>query len=1015
MSFASSPSQPRRPAPGVRPRRRSPLLITLLVLVALVVLVVVASQLGTEVLWFRQLGFGHVLVTEWSTRFVLFLIGFVVMGGAVYASIALAYRNRPLYAPSTPEQATLDQYREAIEPLRRVVTIGLPILLGLFAGAATSGAWKKVQLALHSQSFGTKDPQFHLDLGFYVFSLPFWRFVVGFCVAVIIVSGLVAIVTHYLYGGIRIGASAGGRLATTRAARVQLSLTAAALLLTMAANYWLDRYSLLTKNGTDFAGAGYTDVNAVLPSKLILAGIAALVAVIFVITAFRGDWRLPVIGLGLMVVAAIAIGGIYPSVVQRFTVNPNEQAKESPYIQRNIDATKTAFGLGDVDDQQYSATTTALKGALKQDSQTTAQIRLLDPQIVSPSFRQLQQNKQYYDFPDTLAVDKYTIDGKSQDTVIAARELNLAGLGVNQRNWTNEHTVYTHGYGIVAAYGNTTTTNGEPAFFERDIPSVGALGAYQPRIYFGQKLPGYSVVGAPKSTSPWELDYPDDSSKGQVNYTYTGDGGPSVGNLAAKVAYAIKFGDEQLLFSERVTSDSQILYDRDPRQRVQKVAPYLTLDGRVYPAVVAGRVVWMVDGYTTSDGYPYSTGTSLDSATADALTQRSSAIAELAPQEVNYIRNSVKATVDAYTGKVTLYAFDEKDPVLKAWQAVFPNTVEPMSKMSGALVSHVRYPEDLFKVQRTLLTRYHVDDASRFFLGQDFWSVPKDPTVQSTAGVTPPVQPPYYLTLQMPDQKTPSFSLTSAFVPGGNTDRQILTGFLAVDADAGDQDGKVASGYGKLRLLELPRNATVPGPGQVQNNFNTNADVSEQVGQFQRSNAQVLQGNLLTLPVGGGLLYVQPMYLKSTGDTSFPLLKKVLVGFGDQVGFADTLDEALDQVFKGDSGTSADDSNKGTGGTGEGTGQSEGSGTSGGSGGKGSTYPSAQARLDAALADANQAIQDGQKSLTAGDFAGYGAAQKRLQTALQEATAASDELDGKAATPTTSPTPTPTATSGSGG
>jgi len=1014
LSFASSPSQPRRPAPGPRARRRSPLLITLLVLVAVVVVVVVASQLGTEVLWFNQLGFGRVLVTEWSTRLVLFVLGFLVMAGGVYASIAVAYRNRPLYAPSTPEQATLDQYREAIEPLRRVVTIGLPILLGLFAGASAAGAWKKVQLALHSQPFGTKDPQFHLDLGFYVFSLPFWRFLVGFGVAVVIVSGLVAIVTHYLYGGIRVGAAAGGRLATTRAARVQLSLTAAALLLLMAANYWLDRYSLLTKNGTDFAGAGYTDVNAVLPSKLILAGIAVLVGVIFIVTAFRGDWRLPVIGVGLMVVAAIAIGGIYPAVVQRFTVNPNEQAKESPYIQRNIDATKTAFGLDDVDDQQYKATTTAQKGALKQDSQTTAQIRLLDPQIVSPSFRQLQQNKQYYDFPDTLAVDKYTIDGKSQDTVIAARELNLAGLGADQQNWTNEHTVYTHGYGVVAAYGNTTTSDGQPAFFERDIPSVGALGAYEPRIYFGQNLPGYSVVGAPKGTQPWELDYPDDSSNGQVNYTYTGDGGPSIGNFAAKVAYAIKFGDEQLLFSDRVTSESQILYDRDPRERVQKVAPYLTLDGRVYPAVVAGRVVWMVDGYTTSNGYPYSTGTALDSATADALTQRSDVIASLAPQEVNYIRNSVKATVDAYTGKVTLYAFDEEDPVLKAWQSIFPNTVEPLSQISGALMSHVRYPEDLFKVQRTLLTRYHVEDASRFFLGQDFWSVPKDPTTTATPGVSQPLQPPYYLTLQMPDQKSPSFSLTSAFVPGGNTDRQILTGFLAVDADAGSQDGKVASGYGKLRLLELPRNATVPGPGQVQNNFNSDPTVSSQITLLKQGNSDVTLGNLLTLPVGGGLLYVQPVYVQSKSGTSFPLLRKVLVGFGEQVGFADTLDEALNQVFKGDSGAPADDSNQGTGGTGQ-SGGTGGTGGDEGSGGSGSADTGAQAELNRALAAANQAIQDGQKKLQAGDFAGYGEAQKKLQQALEDATAASEKLDSAQSTPTASPTSSPTATTGSGG
>jgi hypothetical protein len=984
------------------------------VLVVLVVGFVLLSQVWTEALWYSQLGYINVLWTEWGTRVVLFAIGFLLMAGSVWASITIAYRNRPLYAPSTPEQATLDQYREAIEPLRKVVTWGLPILVGLFAGGAAAGAWKTFQLALHSVSFGTKDPQFGIDLSFYVFTLPMIRFVVGFLIAIVIVSGIVALATHYLYGGLRLGPTAGNGPRTLPAARVQLAVTGALLLLLWGANYWLDRYSLLTSNATSgsskFAGADFTDVNAVLPAKAILAGIAILVAVAFVITAIRGDWRLPGVGVGLMIVAAIAIGGIYPAVVQRFQVNPNEQAKESPYIQRNIDATRTAFGLDDVDDSSYNATTTAKPGALKQDAQTTAQIRLLDPQIVSPSFRQLQQNKQYYNFADTLAVDTYPIKGQQQDTVIAARELDLSGLGADQRNWVNDHTVYTHGYGVVAAYGNTTTSDGRPDFFEGNIPSSGLLGKYQPRIYFGQSLPEYSIVGAPKGTTPWELDYPDDSKNGQVNTTFSGNGGPKISSFPIKLMYAVKMGSEQILFSDRVNKDSQILYDRDPRQRVQKVAPYLTLDGTVYPAVVDGRVKWIVDGYTTSKAYPYATGTSLDQATLDTNTQRSRTIAALAPQKVNYIRNSVKATVDAYDGSVTLYAFDPTDPVLKAWTKVFPNTVEPLSTMSADLMSHVRYPEDLFKVQRTLLASYHVTDASRFFLGQDFWNVPKDPT--TAVGPAQVQQPPYYLTLQMPDQTSPSFSLTSSYVPGGNTDRQILTGFLAVDADAGDKPGVVSKDYGKLRLLELPRNSTVPGPGQVQNDFNSDTNVSTTLNLLKQGNSEVTLGNLLTLPVGGGLLYVQPVYVQSSTGTAFPLLRKVLVAFGDQVGFADTLDGALDQVFGGNSGASAGDAGKPAGEAGTGSGTEAGSGSGGGSGS--GTNASAQQDLDKALSDAHQAITDSQAALGRGDFTAYGQAQTRLKQAVTDATKASDELEGAAGSsggatpsPTSSPTPTP--------
>ena len=968
------------------------------------------AQFWTEVMWFSQAGFSSVIWTEWGMRAALFAVGFLIMAGAVFWSFTAAYRSRPVYAPSTPEQATLDQYREAVEPLRRVVMIAAPILVGFFAGVAASAQWRTVLLAFNGESFGETDPEFGMDLGFFVFTLPVLRFGVGFLISVVVIAGIAGLITHYLYGGLRVGPSAAGGPRTTSAARVQLAVIGAVGLLLIAANYWLDRYSLLTNTGDRFDGASYADVNAVIPAKGILTVVAIFVAVLFIVTAFRGDWRLPAIGVGLMVVSAIAIGGIYPAVVQRFQVNPNAQELESEFIQRNIDATLSAFGIEDVEKEQYDATTEAEEGALREDAETAASIRLLDPQIVSPSFRQLQQNKQYYNFDDSLSVDRYEIDGESRDTVIAVRELNLDGLGQDQRNWVNDHTVYTHGYGVVAAFGEQTGPDGRPAFFEGGIPSEGAISeledGYEPRIYFSPSTQTYSIVGAPEGTEAWELDYQADDQEngGQVNTTFTGDAGPSVGSFGSKLLYALKFGEEQLLFSDRVTSESQILYDRDPQQRVSKVAPWLTLDNKVYPAVVDGRVKWIVDAYTTTDAFPYSSSTPLDEAVADTLTQQAGAPIEL-PEEVNYIRNSVKATVDAYDGSVDLYAWDDEDPILKAWTNVFPTSIKPMEEISGDLMSHLRYPEDLFKVQRTLLSQYHVTDSAEFFSGQDFWNNPADPTSDAA---TAPLQPPYYLTLQMPGQEESAFSLTSTFIPGGNTDREVLTGFLAADADAGSEDGEVAEDYGKLRLLELPRDTTVPGPGQVQNNFDSNPTISEQLNILQIGASTVRRGNQLTLPVGGGLLYVQPVYIQSTGGTQFPLLRKVLVAFGDNIGFADTLDEALDQVFGGDSGIEAGDA-----GTAEDqapitpptaepgadptdeppvepSGEPTDTETEEPGGAAGTT------ELDAALQEAADALEESNTAQREGDWAAYGEAQDRLQQALEDAIAAEQAEGGSA-------------------
>jgi uncharacterized protein len=952
------------------------------------------ANVWTDVLWYQQLGYFEVFLTENLARIIIFLAGFVVMFAAVFFAIRIAYNARPVYAPDSEVRDNLNRYQAQLEPIRRVVMIGLPVLFGLFAGSAAASQWQKVLLFLHQQPFGQNDPQFNLDISFYLMTLPFLGFVTGFLISVVVVAGIAGILTHYLYGSIRLLERG---IFTSRAAQIHLAVTGAAFLLLLGANFWLDRYSTVISNGGRWAGALYTDVNAVIPTKSILAVAAALVAVLFIVAAVIGKWRLPVIGTAMLVITSILAGGVYPWVIQQFQVRPSEQTLENQYIKRNIDMTRAAYGLDKVQEKRYDATTNATTGALAPDAQTTANIRLLDPNLISDAFAQLEQYRPYYQFPSTLNVDRYEVDGKVQDTVIAVRELNENNLATNQQSWLNRHVVYTHGYGVVAAKGNKFTPDGKPEFLQSGIPSTGVLGTdttYQPRIYFGENSPDYSIVGAPDGAPHREQDRPAaKEGDAATQYTFTGNGGPNVGSFFNKILYAIKFQSSDLLLSDGVNAESQILYDRSPKDRVEKVAPYLTVDGNAYPAVVDGRVKWIVDGYTTSPYFPYSQQEQLSDATKDSQTS-AGRVAALPSSSVNYIRNSVKATVDAYDGSVTLYAWDDQDPVLKAWQSIFPSSLKPYSEMSGALMSHVRYPEDLFKVQRELLGRYHVTNADSFFFNNDAWSVPNDPTVKDDVK-----QPPYYMSLQMPDQPKPAFQLTSSFIPQvvNNNARNVLYGFLAADSDAGNQKGVKAESYGQLRLLQIPPDANVPGPGQAQNKFNSDPTVSQALNLLRQGASAVLNGNLLTLPVGGGLLYVQPVYLKSTGETSYPTLQRVLVAFGDKIGFAPTLDEALNQLFGGNSGATAGDAAN--------NGQTPGTPAAPGTTPPAAGGTDARADLKAALEDANGAIKAGQDALAKGDFAAYGDQQKKLAAALQRAV----DADTKLGT-TTTPAPAPSAT-----
>ncbi|WP_269937283.1 UPF0182 family membrane protein [Arthrobacter sp. HY1533] len=996
MTSRPSPS-PSRP---VRPKKRSALLPTIIVVAALVVALLIFSGTYTDFLWFNQLGFTGVFWTEKVAKLLIFLAAFLVMALAVYFSIRAAYKARPVYAPDSAREDNLNRYQLQLEPVRRVVMIGVPVVFGLFAGTAAMAQWDKVMLFLYREPFGSTDPQFGLDISFYTNTLPFLGFVVGMLISATVIAFIAGLLTHYLYGAIRLTERG---IFTSRQAQIHIAIMAGVFLLLLGANFWLGRFATLQDNGGYRAGAMFTDVNAVIPTKAILAAAALIVAILFIVAAFIGKWKLPLIGTGMLVVTAIVAGGIYPWAVQEWQVKPSEGNVELPYIERNINMTRDAYGLSNMEVTPYNATTTAEAGALRQDADTAANIRLLDPNLISSTFAQLEQFRPYYKFPKTLNVDRYTIDGKVQDAVIAVRELNPEGINPNQQSWYNQHLVYTHGYGVVAAYGNKVTADGKPEFMQSGVPSTGVLGtdtSYQPRIYFGQSTTDYSIVGAPEGTDPIELDRPqgssttsgDDDPASEALTTFTGDAGPNLGNWFNRVMYALKFQSTDLLLTNGVNEKSQILYDRTPAERVAKVAPYLTLDGNPYPAIVDGKVKWIVDGYTTSSYYPYSQQQQLQEATTDSLTANGGAGA-LPNTSVNYIRNSVKATVDAYDGSVDLYAWDAEDPILKSWQKVFPTTVKPFTEMSGDLMAHVRYPEDLFKVQRELLGRYHVTNPTNFFKNTLAWSVPDDPTTKAVDK-----QPPYYLSLKMPGKDKTAFSLTTDFIPQEvqNTDsRNILYGFMAANGDAGNVKGVKSPDYGKLQLLELPDATQVPGPGQVQNTFQSNTSVSEQLNVLKLGQSDVINGNLLTLPMGGGMLYVQPVYVKSTGSTSYPTLQKVLVAFGNKIGYADTLNEALDALFGGDSGAAAGDA-----------GVDKGQG-SGGSSTDGSKPPAASSNpaLTKALNDANKALQDGQAALAKGDFAAYGDAQKALEAALKAALAA----EGATATPAPTATPTPSA------
>lgn len=893
------------------PLKRPPRVATIIAAIIAVLLFFGPMLVGvyTDWRWFGAIEYRNVFTTAIIARIVLFIIFGLIAAAVVWAAGYFAWRGRPDSLDLGDLNSPVYQYRKSIEKSMGVFFKVIPAIVGVIAGFIGQANWRTVLLFLNGQEFGEQDAQFHHDLGFYAFTLPVLKMVVSTLSILLILAFLIALFGHYVLGGIRIGNKAAGvRGSISRPARLQLAVTAGLWMVTQVIGYWLERYELLNTQHDLFTGGSYTDIHAYLPAKIILMIIGVFVAVALFMAVVIKDLRIPGLAVVLMLLSSLVIGQAWPLLMERFSVQPNRQAKEEESIARNIEATRYAYGLTDdhVTYEDNWGGDEVSDDKVASDNATINNLRLLDPEILSPTFTQMQQLKNFYGFPETLSMDRYEIDGKKRDFVVAARELDPNELRENQSDWINRHTVYTHGNGFVAAQANKvdevardagSARGGFPIFTVSDLQTQAgeaegegetqdaekSLGIKvdQPRIYYGPVIAGsadgmdYAITG---QTGDNPVEYDTDSS----TYTYDGKGGVGIGNIFDRTMYAAKYRELNFLLSDRVGSESKLLYDRDPRERVEKVAPWLTTDSATYPAVVDGRLKWIVDGYTTLESLPYSQRASLSDATQDTLnpdgtTQR------LVNDKVGYIRNSVKATVDAYDGTVDLYEFDKNDPVLKAWQGVFPDVVKPEAEISDELRQHFRYPEDMFKVQRDLLARYHVDDPNVFFNNDAFWSVPNDPTAEESRQLN---QPPYYVMAADPKTGKPTFQLTTSY---RGLNREFLSAHMAVSSDP--------ENYGDITVRVLPTNTQTQGPKQAQDAMMSSDQVARDRTLWEGTN-DLHNGNLLALPVGGGeILYLEPIYSQRKDQASaFPKLLRVLVSYKGRVGYAPTIGDALEQV-----------------------------------------------------------------------------------------------------------------------
>jgi uncharacterized membrane protein (UPF0182 family) len=970
--------------------RRRWWLVPILVLLLVLVFGARLATFYTDVLWFSSVGFLRVFSTRLLTGLGLAAVGGALVTVLVAANLLLARRLAPPFRIPSPQEEAIERYRELLEPFARTLLLVVAVAVGILSALAVTGEWDTFQLWANATPFGRQDPQFGLDLGFFVFRLPFWSFLNSWLFTVLAFAIVLTALAHYVFGGIR-PQSPGQKISPQ--ATVHLSLLLAALVAVRAWGFWLDRYQLSYSTRGVVHGLSYTDANAQLRALELLTVIAVVCVLLFLVNLRFRNFLLPSAGVGILLVAAIVLSGIYPAVIQRVQVEPQELERERPFIARNLELTRFGYNLvpGEhVSTEPFAASAQIDPAEVADNSATLESIRLWDPAVLGSVYTQLQGLRRYFQFPD-VDVDRYDIDGEQQQVNVAVRELNQAQLPDN--SWQNRHLVYTHGFGYVASDVSAQSEQGQPEFLVRDIPPDGAeeLEIEQPRVYFGEQAPLYSIV----RTDQPELDFLSNEEEAQA-FTYDGRDGVNVAGPLRRLAFAFRYSEPNFVLSSLLNGESRVLLNRAVDERVAAVAPFLQFDSDPYSAVVDGRIKWILDAYTLTDMLPYSQRRDLGALT---LTERTRLVARVNQDgttelvevveripglqgQANYLRNSVKAVVDAYDGTVELYVADPEDPIIRSWQRVFPDAFRPLEDASEDLRAHFRYPEDLFRVQADVYTTYHIPEADAFYTRDDAWSIPRDAAgIQNLPDNTPederdlPLRP-YYLQLRLPGEEEEEFALIQPFNP---LNRQNLIAWTAARSDP--------EHYGELRTYLMPATENVLGTEQLQAQINQDPTLAPQISLLDQAGSRVIYGNLLIIPIEDSLLYAQPLFVRSE-QTQIPELRFVVLSFGGRVVAEATLPEALAALF----GETAVRELPDAGG--------EPAGEAGGP-----VQPGVP--LDPRVADlieqALDAFTEAEQALADGDLGAYQAATGRAQDLLEQAQTLTD--GAPAPTPTGEPTP----------
>jgi uncharacterized protein len=941
-------------------RRRWPWYLGIGAVVAFLLLSFLSS-FYVDVLWYREVGLQRIFWTRLAAQAGLGAAFFLAFFVLLIANLFVMRRLAPMIVPVTPEQEIVERFRESIEPyLRIAIPIGAAIL-SLFVGLAASSHWEEFLLWRSSAgiAFGEPEAVFGRDPAFYVFVLPWWKYLQSWLLGALIGITVIVAIGHFLQGGIRPQA-VGLSEKVDPQVRAHISVLLGLILLVKAWGYWLGRFDLLTSERGVVQGASYTGVNAHLPALTLLTIVAVLCALLFFVNARYRAWSLPIIAVGLLLLVSILLGTAYPAFIQQFRVNPNEQQLEEPYIARNIAATRRAFGLETVELERMTEFDPRVTAAdIEANEATVANIRLWRPTVLKENFQSVQRIRQYYEFND-VDVDRYQIGDVQRVLMVSGREVSQSGISESARTWQNQHLVYTHGFGAVAAQVNSLSPDGAPLLTLEDIPPAGEPQADQERIYFGE-IDDVEFVVVNSSTA--ELDY--EGATGEEPFVYDGDGGIDVGGLFRRALFAWRFRDANLLISGQITSESRVLMKRGIDERVAEPLPFLTFDHDPYLAITSDSYVWIWDAYTTSNAYPYSQSIDLADVTGGLLPA----------QDLNYVRNPVKAVMDAYDGTITYYA-DLNEPVMAAWDRAFPGVFTPIENASTELRAHFRYPENLFQAQAFHFANYHVENPAAFYRKQDFWEIPVDPTLTPTDALAATSEPtadqtgrrllPSYQLLKLPGDEQERFHLTIPFQP---ENRLNMVGWMAANSDP--------EGYGDLVAFTLPSGRDVDGPGLVFSRVNSDEEFSEQRTLLGTGGSQVLFGDLLTIPIENSILYVLPVYVRAAGESAVPELELVLVVNGATVTLAGSLPEAIEAATGAVSGEEPVEPPPPGGGT-------------------------AQQQIQRLLAQAVDHFQRAQEALTAGDLATY---QSELEQAQALVERANELAAGEGAPPSPSPSP----------